>query len=80
MNKDFKKVIWSSIKRSFKGKLWGFLLGSFPSLIAILLFGKTFLDATMENSIIIGVSFLGLILFIRMAAFLFRDLSAYSIS
>jgi hypothetical protein len=77
MNKELKKVIWNSIKRSFKGKLWGFLLGSFPSLIAILLFCKTFLNTTIENSIIIGASVLGLILLIRMFAFLFRDISAY---
>jgi hypothetical protein len=77
MNKELKKTIWNAIKRSFKGKVWGFLLGSFPSLLAILFFGKTFLDTTTETSIIIGVSILGAILIVRMFAFLFRDVSAY---
>jgi flagellar biogenesis protein FliO len=77
MNKELQNVLWESVKQSFKGKIWKFLLGSFPSLITILLLGRTVFDTTTKNSFIIGISLLGLILLIRMVAFLFRNISQY---
>ena len=72
------EVFGKSIKDSFSGKVWRWLGGgSVSALFAVLLFGKNFLDATVEKSINYGIGFLVGLFLIRFLLFLGINLFQY---
>lgn len=78
MKKDFyDDVIKDSFKRSIKGKIWKWLLGSDGSLVALLLFGEKFLKTEIESSIWIGVWILSILYLSRLILIFMTNLVKY---
>lgn len=71
------EVLWKSIVDSFSGKIWKWLLGSSSTLFALLLFGKNFLNTTLEVSIKIGIAFLVALFIVRFILFIIRNSFKY---
>lgn len=71
------EVLWKTILDTFTGKIWKWLLGSSSALFGLLLFGKNFLNTTVEISVKIGIIFFLLLFFIRFILFLFRNSFQY---
>jgi hypothetical protein len=71
------EVLWKSIIDSFSGKIWKWLLGSSGALFSLLLFGKNFLNTTLEFSFKIGIVFLISLFIIRFILFLSRNSFKY---
>jgi hypothetical protein len=63
------KLILKTLKDTFSGKLWKWLLGSAGSLFGILLFGKNFLNQPLEISLYIGIGILLGLLILRIILF-----------
>lgn len=70
MNKDsLGKILLASFKATFSGTLWKWLVGSASTLIGILLFGKNFLNTTVEYSILLGIGLLVTLMILRFLLF-----------
>lgn len=63
------KLILKTLKDTFTGKLWKWLIGSAGSLFGILLLGKNFLNQPAEISIYIGIAFFIGLLILRLTLF-----------
>jgi len=72
-----EELIFTSIKNTFSGKLWGWLVGSASTLLAILAFAKNFLNATIETSIRYGVYFFLALLVLRLILFFLLNVSKF---
>ncbi len=59
------QILKLSVESTFTGRLWKWLVGSASTLFGVLLFGKNFLNTSLENSIYFGLIVLGLILLLR---------------
>jgi len=70
-------ILYKSIKDSFKGKIWKWLVGSFSTLLAVLQFGKNFFNTTIEISIKIGLAVLIILFSLRFILFLARNSFKY---
>ncbi|SFN92991.1 hypothetical protein SAMN05428949_3886 [Chitinophaga sp. YR627] len=77
---NFRKilsVVWVSIKRSVRGKLWKWLLGGIGSLQTFLLFGKNFLGVEVPKSITLGIVGLSVIYLIRLGLIFLEEVGRY---
>jgi hypothetical protein len=63
------KLFLKTLKDTFSGKLWKWLIGSAGSLFGILLFGKNFFYQSLSISIYIGISILIGLLILRFFLF-----------
>lgn len=68
--KKIGEILYKSLRDTLTGSLWKWLVGSAGPLFAILLFGKNFLNETVENSIYIGIVFLVSVFILRYLLFL----------
>jgi hypothetical protein len=66
--KAFRNIFSVSIKETFSGKVWKYLIGSVSALGFILLAGKNIFQKTLLYSIIAGFCFLVALVFIRFFA------------
>jgi hypothetical protein len=67
------KIFWKSIQEACRGKIWKWLIGSVSALAFVLTFGKNYLNARIEISILIGIGILAFL-------FIFRLVSRLSIN
>ncbi|MDY0388309.1 MAG: hypothetical protein RBT65_14560 [Methanolobus sp.] len=75
--KALLEILYKTILDSFTGQIWKWILGSFGTLMTVLLFGKNVLSTTLDNSIKIGIVFLICIFVIRFILFLVRNSFQY---
>lgn len=75
--KAFIDVIWKSIKNSFSGIIWKWLLSSSSALFGLLLFGKNFFNNSVSSSIKLGISVLIFLFITRFVLFLVRNSFKY---
>ncbi len=67
--KNILEVIKVTIKDTFSGQFWKYLIGSIGALSALLLFGKNFLNTSLNASIKIGFAILLVLLICRFLLF-----------
>lgn len=78
MKRDFLSfTVYKSFKESFRGKIWKWLLSGIGGLVAILLLGKNFFKLEIATSILLGISIIFSLYFVRLIALFFVNLTKY---
>jgi len=72
-----KSILVNSYRKSIKGTIYKFLMGSLPAFVCLLLLGKTFLETSILNSVLIGLGILSIIALIRFFYFIFQETIAF---
>ncbi len=71
--RDIARLFILSVKDSFKGKLWKWLMGGTGSLFALFLFGKNFLNTSAVVSITIGAIIIFALYLIRLVLIFMKN-------